>query len=340
MPNYPLYPRDKADRDQVERRVKACYDEAICFCKYGGFSQNTKRCLSKLDRILSSGRSAQNPYSGRTCKDLKAAIKQRGLVLPKKPDKRALLRTMEQDDTQRQFRFTDLPAELRVRVYKFAFRERQEFDLTCPNGDAGMVKPALLRASRQIHHEASQIFFRQSCFVIRMEEELVLSPFTSPPLASENRWLNSLSSADISDMRSISVFMRERIQIDLTHPGPEGWLIQGAHEGYACSCSLNNRRTLAHLHQQFAPAWVANQSHFLAATHSRTMNIVSNAAAKFKALCGEGAHVKPNIEGLEILVEAAASVVMKNPAWMYLIESVPPSTPIPACCNFPRDFYY
>lgn len=332
------------------RRFTACYDEAICFCKYGEFPLSTRRCVSKLDRILSHGRSAQKPYSGWTLQDLEAAVKQRGLFLPKKLNERALLRTIKQDDTQRQFRFMDLPAELRLRVYEFTLGERLEYDMARPRNGEGMVKPALLRVSRQIRQEASQTFFRQNCFVIRSNADRTSdrSESDSIPLESTNRWLESLSSADLADMRSISIFMRERVQIDLTLPGPEGWLFEVAREPYVCSCSLNDRLSLADLSQRFAYRQntslkvLSNTSLkalFIAKIYSGLTKSVNEAAAEFKALCGDGDQVKPNIKGLKILVAAAGRVMRNRPVCTFYCETAPPSKPFRACWNVSRGYH-
>jgi len=118
--------------------------------------------------------------------DLRLFIKQKGIVVKgaNRMRKRQLMEVLETADGKKPFRFLDLPPELRVQIYEFAFLQRNliedlsgaEYRIAGGLGDpiqeplkAYMCQPSFTRVSRAVRQEALPVFYSNIRLILTAE---------------------------------------------------------------------------------------------------------------------------------------------------------------------------
>lgn len=106
-----------------------------------------------------------------------------------------LMRHLERISTQ--FRFLDLPAELRNRIYKLTFS--QEFVVQTKCAATTKNCPAIAEVSRQIRHEALPLFYSTTTFIFNDR------PSRSKLVRSVESWIMNVVGERTKDLRSVLV---------------------------------------------------------------------------------------------------------------------------------------
>lgn len=147
-------------------------DEFRYYLKERGFYHKTTDQLPRLQELTKRCARGHQSYDACGVKDLRALLQRRGLEPygSLKANKRQLVRRLEVADdaddarnamnaTPHFHRFSELPPELRNRVYKFYI---DSLGKVPPR----FVVPPLCRASRQLRSETTGLFFEHSTFII------------------------------------------------------------------------------------------------------------------------------------------------------------------------------
>jgi hypothetical protein len=155
-------------------------DEFRCHLKAKGFYYKAADQLPRLKELTKRCARGHQSYDACGVKGLKALVRGRGLELrvSRKANKRQLVRCLEIADdadyarnamnaTPNFHRFSELPPELRNRVYTFYF---ESLGKVPPR----FVVPPLCKVSRQLRLETTALFFERSTFII------LLRPAYSP----------------------------------------------------------------------------------------------------------------------------------------------------------------
>lgn len=166
-----------------------------------GESTGKTRLISHLKRS-DRGLISYNPYSN---DELRRLVHARRIWLDFDEEYRVgtreeLLRALERADDEPTFnRFSDLPAELRTRVYKYHFSDFSSIWLYAP------IQPPITRASSLLRKEALPLFHQQCIFVIEMSvpRSATTAIGNSRICLKSLAWLGGITKSSISDIRRL-----------------------------------------------------------------------------------------------------------------------------------------
>jgi hypothetical protein len=176
----------RSDREypQSERRLKPGWpnsywqtevphmvgmDETRYYLKKRGFYYKKTEKFARLKVLAKRCARGHRSYDAYSVRDLKTLIRSRGLKW-QAPSKKNLVQCLEAADdaddakdamnaTKKLPRFSELPPELRNRVYVLYFESLGEVP-------PRFVLPPLCRASRQLRLETTGLFFEHSTFIV------------------------------------------------------------------------------------------------------------------------------------------------------------------------------
>lgn len=135
-------------------------------------SRPNSRNRHRLRRHLRPDDIARDPYLNWSKQDLMIALNQRKAALPKggSTSRFHCCMALEKADRERQFRFLDLPKDIRMLVYEHALLQQGSVPTR-----GGL--PPLLCTSKQVRQEADATFFRINRFSIHVGD--TTQPFPS-----------------------------------------------------------------------------------------------------------------------------------------------------------------
>jgi hypothetical protein len=322
--------RGRLVRKRFEDCFRACLARKLCHRKLGIPGRNiypdtketqlrpNSRNLKKLRKLLRQDDCGTNPYLKWGRAELVTALTQRQIMVPRlKSMSRFVCRmALEEADRKRTFQLMDLPNELRIMVYKHAlFSEK-------PIVVKDATEPALLLVSRQVHQEASPIFFQINKFELRVEshdnkfqDRMGLTRLAGKEL----RWLRKIGSANVAKIRNLSFVQKYTfeiwpVDIYLSHLQASQCVRTRKRDGMCDECNASTRTTIAAGLQDTVRVitnWFTRCSpdalNSLLLRVKKTKNNIKglqDAMDTFAAQCGTGIDVTPTVEGIELLASA------------------------------------
>lgn len=175
-----------------------------------------------------------HPYSDWTAPDLRQLIDSRGYFVPKSMRKVDLVDALENLDNHAKFRFQDLPPEIRLMVYRFAFIQNHPVRRHCKCRVKGSKKclgqsqynfhkpvysslghgpeaqPAITRVSKIVRGESLSVFYSVRRFDLLKTALAIKMPKYRP--LKDSAWLTHLPTDCMSAMRSFRIYLGSRTQ--------------------------------------------------------------------------------------------------------------------------------
>lgn len=265
-----------------------------------------------LKRILRDDDFAKNPYLKWNRHELGTALIQRNIALPKNKTRLDLRTALEDADKIRQFRFMNLPIDIRMRIYKEVLHTDMDIYLStnCCSG----LNPSLLSVSHQIRNEATEVFFRTNRFQLRLIPKLYMFLYPrNTPICIDLWRLKRIGSEHISNLRHLSFsvidnFYSNTVEIDLCYSDVENWIFYGNHRRPLYPRMRHNHNHCEDINRRLlidrVDWWVdlpLGDSQWTKGKAKKYLADARAAVAQFVELCGTGKSVRPTVKGIELL---------------------------------------
>ncbi|KAG9530542.1 hypothetical protein KCU93_g2667, partial [Aureobasidium melanogenum] len=308
---------------QCRELLIKCGMQTVCLCKHGKLPEDHDYLSIALSRYLQDSKDQLNRYSLWPIDKLENLALRRNIPLVKhlpKPNKQhTLAKLLEDTDHGHPFRLLDLPAEIRLEIYKLVLLSGQDQNIRI----FGQVRqPALLRTCKKIRSETLPVYYGKSWFSLQLPfEDSVTAP--SDLMDDDTKaWLQQIGPHNIQMLRQVSFYFfslhnQYNLHINLDSSSGEAWSLTTAHK-IPCPCKRLKVRSLAQLRQHFTDGTEREPLERVLPHIDESIRIANAATHDFRAQCNVDGHFEPTEAGLYILARAALSVLTISSEWNQL----------------------
>ncbi|KAG9530520.1 hypothetical protein KCU93_g2686, partial [Aureobasidium melanogenum] len=298
-----------------------CGMKAICLCKHDNYlPDNIEDLREALLNILLDDEAQYDRYCQWSFENLKSIANRRNITSPKENEVHSrpeLIQRLKETDSQYPFRLEDLPIEVRQRIYSMALcsNENETIDIGTPRER----NLALLRTSRQVHLDASLIYYRNPYFRFKLR----IPPLDGEPekcfIGNEYQWFKRIGSHNVEKLGHVAFYFfllhnEYNIHINLKATTGSAWRITTSTKAL-CPCRHLESRSLMQLREQFHSDTVPEPKEDILESVDHGIEIANKAIEDFRFLCHSAAGVKTTVKGLEILARAARLILLLSTDW-------------------------
>lgn len=268
-------------------------------------------CLS-LSNFIKENDTNVSTYSELTENELKQCLQGRGIVLPRKADRKSYITALETADSMTTFKFLELPTEIRLQIYSSALLVDTEIRRGVTDRQQ-MVKPPLLQTCQLIRKEGSSIFYRLNRFVVTMSpSHYYCSPSLLPlRITYEARSWFALLQDNIEDLRHISLVLEQQpravkmVDINILGKDATSWELVVSKHTRTCNTMDRIKETVA----DYLRAWHFHEPECLLEMSKEQLIVVQNAIDQVWKVCSLEGRLKLSMQGIEIMIDAARKVL-------------------------------
>lgn len=332
--------RRPEDKERSRDLVRQCAErKTICCCRIRSNPRHrdradlaqTKTNCDMLERILLEDKCSpnENRYLTWTCDELRTALIQRGMDLPKNLEQSAMCEALQNEDKspRHPFRFMDLPLDVRVMIYERVFcgePESKPFAASEPNCS---LRHALLAVSQSVQNEAAYIFCRNNRFqfIFKTDPEDRGSAKILHPRNGDPQLTSTISPALMTHIRYVAFQVDSaHIDMDLSDSDSTKWTWGRPYDGKTWHdrrrCPYSEQETLAQTLTRAQEAVRQAEINNNAGIYKKTLalgnveeglRLAAYWSQAFVRICGKGSELRLNRTGLQHLSLAAERVLSK-----------------------------